>query len=556
MAGYGRGWAAISGIAQGIESGLMTAERFRYEQAEIDKMQQQMAISAFLQQQAKDADERKRKAQANFAKYESGEAGANVQPPPADAILPQPAMPGQSSLPSPTMLSQFGLQSGPPPAMQMPPSSIQVPPGGGGAPAPAGMPPRPQGFTPSRAAPPSLGGQPQGAPAPAGGAVTPPPMPAAPSPPPTALKSPQAMFEWGMKQGMKPEEIYDMVAEGMPIIDKQNKAILDGLREQVLVEKGKAEVERAIRERLQAENVGKEKPTAKQKDALFAAGGDEAKARDLVRKQVEKAGTWKGGASAASGPLGKPLPTATVDYYALQSLAGDNSWQTGLARGKEGQKLIAAVKERIPQLAAELNITPEEAIANKGALTAKMKALGQRQLFVSAGNQYVRNMQSQADLVDKYMAKGAAGGVPVLNKWIQAGRKAVAGDPDVTALDTAIRGLAREHQRIVTGVTSNAQLHVAAQATADELLNKDMAPEQMRATMKVMREEADNAIKAGQDEISALKSDIGKRHSGGESGSEAPAGKVREFKTEAEAAAAHLPSGTKVKINGVSGTWQ
>lgn len=504
-------------VFAGLRAWLDSDSRRKYEQKEIDRMQQQMATSAFVQAQTEDQVARQRKAEKNFANY-YGSGAAGVAPPPSDAPLPMP--PGAPSTPvAPPMAANFGPPpGGGPPAMQMPPSSIQLPPGV----QPPGPPMPPQGWAPSKAAPPSLGGQPPGAAPPPGGppgAVTPPPVAEKPSPPPTALKSPQAMFEWGMKQGMPPQEIYDMVKAGMPIIDKQNQAILEGLQEQVLVERAKREVEQQIRERLQAKRAAEgpvAKVTAKQSDALFAAGGDEAKAQDLVRRQVEKAGTWKGGASSASGPLGKPLPTATVDYYAMQSLAGDNSWQTGLARGKEGQKLIASVKNRIPELAAELNITPEEAIANKGALQGKMKALGQRQLFVSAGNQYVRNMVAQADLVDKYMAKGAAGGTPVLNKWIQAGRKGIAGDPDVTALDTAIRGLAREHQRIVTGVTSNAQLHVAAQATADELLNKDMAPAQMRATMKVMREEADNAIKAGQEEIAALKSDIGKRHTGGE----------------------------------------
>jgi hypothetical protein len=239
--------------------------------------------------------------------------------------------------------------------------------------------------------------------------------------------------------------------------------------------------------------------------------------REVQQEWDPKTRTW---ADIGTGPRfakqvqtpGSTLPALdkeTIDFYAKQSLAGDNSWQVGLARGKVGQQLISAVKDRIPQLAKETGVTAEGAIANKAELVATQAALRDRQKFVAASNQFVRNMNSQMDLVEKYIKPGVAGSVPVINKWIQSGRVAMAGDPDVSALDTAIRGLAREHQRIVTGVTSNAQLHASAQATADQLLNRAQTADQMRAVIKVMREEAENARRSGEMEVESLKARIG-----------------------------------------------
>jgi hypothetical protein len=225
--------------------------------------------------------------------------------------------------------------------------------------------------------------------------------------------------------------------------------------------------------------------------------------------------------SIYGGGLGS-LPQSTVDYYAKQSLMGDNSWQVGLARGRVGQQLIAAVKDRIPQMAAELGMTPGDAVATKARREALSASLKDRQKYLGAAGQFVGNFKKQADLVEKYMAKGAADGTPVINKWIQAGRVSIAGDPDVTAFDTAIRGLAREHQRIVTGITSNAQLHVAAQETADQLLNRSMTPDQIHSTLAVMREEAQNALDSGKAETDLLESQI--KTLGGGSG-----GKVMKF---------------------------
>ena len=200
----------------------------------------------------------------------------------------------------------------------------------------------------------------------------------------------------------------------------------------------------------------------------------------------------------------KAIPPQTIEYYATLSLAGDYSWQIGLARGKAGLALIAAVKDRIPQLAAERHMNPGDQSVNKAIRDATNKTLIDRTKALAAATQFVHQFGSQAELVDKYLQPGVGGSVPVINRWIQAGRKSVAGDTDVTAFDTAVRGLAREHQRIVTGVTSNAQLHVSAQETADELLNKDMTAPQIKSTMAVMLEEANNAVEAGRSEVGLL----------------------------------------------------
>jgi hypothetical protein len=193
-----------------------------------------------------------------------------------------------------------------------------------------------------------------------------------------------------------------------------------------------------------------------------------------------------------------------IDYYARQQLAGDMTWRVGLSRTKEGSQIIRAVDKRVPELAKMSGLTPEAASTTKDIRKSIDSALTDRQKYVAAGTQFVANFQKQADLVEKYLAPGVGGSAPVFNRWIQAGRKSVEGDADVTNLDTAIRGLAREHQRIVTGVTSNSQLHVQAQETADELLNRNMTEAQIRGTMKVMREEADNAVQSGKEEIGHL----------------------------------------------------
>ena len=197
-----------------------------------------------------------------------------------------------------------------------------------------------------------------------------------------------------------------------------------------------------------------------------------------------------------------------IDYYARQQMTGDWTWRTGLARTKEGVAIIRAVDQRVPELARENDITPEEASTTKDQRHSLARALDDRTKYVAAADQFIGNFKRQEKLVEKYLQPGVGGSVPAINKWIQHGRTAIEGDPAVTELDTVLRGLAREHQRIVTGVTSNAQLHASAQQTADDLLNRDQTAAQIRGSLKVMDEEANNALAEGRREVAGLRSQL------------------------------------------------
>lgn len=233
-------------------------------------------------------------------------------------------------------------------------------------------------------------------------------------------------------------------------------------------------------------------------------------AADLRFKQAEAAKNEASAFALKHGLASADIAPETIEYYAAKSMAGDDSWKVGLGRNKSGQAIIAAVEKKVPEMAKERGLTPAETSSFKATRDALSASLKDRTKFVAASNQFVANFGKEADIVEEYLKPGVGGKSPVLNRWIQAGRQKIAGDPEVSAFDTALRGLAREHQRIVTGVTSNAQLHASAQATADELLNVNMNEAQIRATLKVMREEAKNARDSGEDEVKSLTSQLEK----------------------------------------------
>jgi hypothetical protein len=198
-----------------------------------------------------------------------------------------------------------------------------------------------------------------------------------------------------------------------------------------------------------------------------------------------------------------------VDFYAQMSNAGDYSWATGMARGKSGQALIAAVRKRQVELAGGAGMAPQDVTANRASSTALQKTLVDRQKYASAVQNLNGTLDRQAALVESLLSKGAANGQsPVLNRWIQAGRKQIAGDGDVNALDTAIRGLGREHQRVLTGPLSNAQLQQGASETADQLVNISMNPDAIRKVIGVMKAEARNGLEQNNATLEDLRNQL------------------------------------------------
>jgi len=210
--------------------------------------------------------------------------------------------------------------------------------------------------------------------------------------------------------------------------------------------------------------------------------------------------------------LQKKSGTSNYDDASIDMLA-QNYRVTGKMEGIAwGDKTTRAkVVARAVQQNKEAGINSSDVPFIRAEFQATSKALNDRTKFLATLSQFTKNFDLQMNIVEKYTDTGAVNLNKALNKWVQNGRTALANDPgDVVNLDVAIRGAAREHQRIVTGVTSNAQLHVAAQQTADELLNKAQTPAAIRRTLSVMREETKNAIASGRSEVAELGSTLRK----------------------------------------------
>ncbi len=306
----------------------------------------------------------------------------------------------------------------------------------------------------------------------------------------------------------------------------------------------------------------------------------EKKTAERVALGVQKIATPKaggGGTGASSAALGgapAPGPDAganAVDFWSRAVIAGDKDWQIGLGRGKSGSALIEAVKRRVPAMAAEMGLDPQDigtARAQNAALGATMKDLTKRSEAVDL---FASKVEKDMKTFDAALTKAGSDSPLLINKPINALRRQFS-DSDLAQLDLAAKQVGTEYERLITGGTlSVAQLHAGASEDAKKLINGDMPPKQARAVMETMRVEMQNARDAAHESTARITDKMrnlgrgsgpaagpapGSGITGASSAPKAPSASYSSEKDAAAAAAAgKLKPGDRITINGQSGTW-
>ncbi len=138
-----------------------------------------------------------------------------------------------------------------------------------------------------------------------------------------------------------------------------------------------------------------------------------------------------------------------------------------------------------------------EQIGNK-ANTAALSKLQQSQTMVGA---FEKNFTKNADLALEYSTKiDPRTGVPLINKWINSGKRAITGDPELSAYDAIVKSTANEYAKIISGSMGNTALAEGEIKKIENLLNAAQTPAQVTEVIKVMKRETQNRMKGFEEE--------------------------------------------------------
>ncbi len=180
-----------------------------------------------------------------------------------------------------------------------------------------------------------------------------------------------------------------------------------------------------------------------------------------------------------------------------------------LGMGSSGANLRAQIIQRAADLSKGEKLSMKDAALGMATSKATASALPQVERTTAMIGSYEQTAQSSIALVRELAQKGSAqSGIPVLNRWIQAGRTAVAGDPNVTAFNNAIVTLKNEYAKIMSGGYGATATSDSARNEATQLISTAQTPEQLEAALQTMQREMEFRMNALQSTLHGMQSQI------------------------------------------------
>jgi hypothetical protein len=140
------------------------------------------------------------------------------------------------------------------------------------------------------------------------------------------------------------------------------------------------------------------------------------------------------------------------------------------------------------------------------ALQGAMNTLARSKTAIS---NFEATARKEADLAASLAPAGVGSGEPIINRWIQGGRRAIAGNTDVVRFDAALISFKNEYARIMSSPTATGgQTTDAARSEADTLINGAMTYDQITGVIETMKIGMNNRITSINEEYEATKSRI------------------------------------------------
>jgi hypothetical protein len=257
-----------------------------------------------------------------------------------------------------------------------------------------------------------------------------------------------------------------LYATGRPEDKQKADAILAGKKPEALSQLGKLRQERAA-----ASDIG---------DMAAVREYDKA-----IKKEINTA--------AQLAPVVPSAPSLTqnaIDDQANRFIIDGTLPPLGM--GKDAVANRNAIINRASELARAGGM-PNDRITqmqNK-ANSAALSQLTKQETMVGA---FEKNFVKNADLVVKFSSKVDRTGAPLLDKWIQSGKRAATGDPELKALDVAIKAVSNEYAKIVSGSMGNTAVAVSEIKRMESLLNSAMTKQDVISVINTMKTETENRM--------------------------------------------------------------
>lgn len=237
-------------------------------------------------------------------------------------------------------------------------------------------------------------------------------------------------------------------------------------------------------------------------DASLQASTSRSNTAANIAKDFKLAGVNPDGSPSDGGGL--LSPESVINAATRYNM--DGTLPPNLGRGTQGPRQTAQILNEAARQAAARGDTPEAQriaqLANKSSAAALTK-LSTQEAAVGA---FEKNFTKNADIAEELSAKVDRTGVPLLNKWINAGKRSVQGDPELSAFDASVKATVNEYAKIVGGGSGGAATAQGEISKIEGLLSAAQTKEQVSSVLSLMRRETANRMQSFQEQKAELKS--------------------------------------------------
>jgi hypothetical protein len=156
-----------------------------------------------------------------------------------------------------------------------------------------------------------------------------------------------------------------------------------------------------------------------------------------------------------------------------------------------GPQMRGPVFQRMAQIVKDEGIIPEDMAVRQTVRQEMRKGMGQLERQRAQIEPFIATFDKNIDVLESVFKSPT--GVPAVNRWIQAGKRAITGDPELAKIDVAIKTVANEFARIMTSATAGGtQMPESEIKKVEGLLNAAQTPEQVKAALDIMRRDTQN----------------------------------------------------------------
>lgn len=150
-----------------------------------------------------------------------------------------------------------------------------------------------------------------------------------------------------------------------------------------------------------------------------------------------------------------------------------------MGQGKAGTKARKEVIETAADNALKAGRTVGDVVAGQGALKSDKASLTQLTRNYDAVEAFSNTASANGQVLKDLAHKVDSTGIPVFERWLRAGRKAIAGDVDVTNFQAQLKLYGNEIAKIATNPNLTGQLTDQAQREFADILDRGSSAKQI-----------------------------------------------------------------------------